>query len=120
MKPLLLCYSTITVANCLARVYGQIPPVTPLGQITASAQVRSLRQFYWIRELPSHDEKPGAGRLGYFGSETPVTLIWRDEAKPKSRTHYLPPNVWLSQPLEIPEGIHTLRGQIPTIQIEIE
>jgi hypothetical protein len=120
MKPLFLCYSAIAVAQCLTRVWGQIPPFAQHGHLAASAQIRSLRQFYWIRELPPQNEKPGIGRLGYFGSELPVTLIWRAGSGSNSGVYSLLPNTWLSESLGCTAGSMTQRGHTTTIQIEIE
>jgi len=120
MRPLLFCYSAVSLAQSLAQVWGQLPPVAQQGNLTASVQVQSLRQFYWVRELPPHDEVPGIGRLGYFGSEKPITLIWRNGPGPKSWVHSLLPNTWQSQPTETSINSLPKSRETSTIQIEIE
>ena len=121
MKTLLLWYTALATALSTARVWGQATPTnTTQGTLRATVQVRSLRQFYWIRELPPHDENPGGGRLGYFGSEVPLTLLWRNGNGPRSWVQSLYPNTWFSESAEYPADSSKKAGIISTIQLEIE
>jgi len=121
MRTLLLWYTALTTALLTTQVWGQSTPSnTPLGNLRVSAQVQSLRQFYWIREVPPYDENPGGGRLGYFGSETPITLLWRKGGESALRTQFLLPNTWFREPADsLADSLPmTLLGS--AIQLEIE
>lgn len=121
MKTLLLWYTALATALSTARVWGQTTPTNSTqGTLRVSAQVRSLRQFYWVREVPPHDENPGGGRLGYFGSETPLTLLWRNGNGPHSKVQRLHPNTWVNEPTEGPLDSTTKALLGFTIQLEIE
>ncbi len=120
MRTLLLHYTALATALSTAQVWGQTTIHTPQGALGVSAQVRSLRQFYWIRELPPHDETPGNGRMGYFGSETPITLLWRKGNEAILRAQCLHPNAWFSEPAESPIDSLLKKRVHSTIQLEIE
>jgi len=121
MKTLLLWYTALATALSTGRVWGQTTPTNlSIGTLRISAQVRSLRQFYWVRELPPHDENPGGGRLGYFGSETPLTLLWRNGNGIVSRVQCLHPNTWFIEPAESPADSMNKARMGSTIQLEIE
>jgi len=121
MKTLLLWYTALTVAFSTSRVWGQTTPTNlQQGTLRVSAQVRSLRQFYWVRDLPPHDENPSGGRLGYFGSETPLTLLWRNGNGSLSKVQCLHPNTWVNKPAKIPLDSMTKALSGFTIQLEFE
>lgn len=121
MKTLLLWYTTLTLAFSTAQVWSQTTPTNlPQGTLRVSAQVRSLRQFYWVRNVPPHNENPGGGRLGYFGSETPLTLLWRNGNGSLSKVQRLHPNTWVNEAAESPLDSVTKSLLDFTIQLEIE
>lgn len=120
MKPLFFWINVFGSSLFLAKAWAQTSPIHQRASLVTSAQVRSLRQFYWVRELPPHDENPGNGCLGYFGSEAQVTLIWRAGQGAKPRIHCLGPNSWQNQPLEAVLDTGRKREMPYTIQLEIE
>ena len=120
MRTLLLCYGALSFAQIGNPLGAQSLSNGIQGTLNASAQVRSLRQFYWVRELPRRDEVPGQGRIGYFGGEANITLMWGAKSDSKIKAFSLRPNCWYNI-LEFPSvDSLTLNPMKVTIQMEIE
>ena len=120
MRTLLLCYGALSFAQIGNPLGAQSPSNGVQGTLNVSAQVRSLRQFYWVRELPRRDEVPGQGRIGYFGGEANITLLWGAKSDSKTKALSLRPNCWHNI-LEFPSMDSLIRNPVNvTIQMEME